>query len=91
MDIDQAAVKGEPGTGFEERGDKGPFECGNCGYFREGLCHQKIMMARSTRPKNAQGLVQVGSADCCEYVERIGSSTKARKHWVMNAPKKGTS
>lgn len=71
--INQFAIKGEKGTGFEERGNKGPFECGNCGYFKNGdECHQKDMMAKSTRPRHPNGSVVVGPKDCCEYVERIG-------------------
>lgn len=70
--VDQSAIKGEPGTGFEKRGDKGPFQCGNCHFFRAGFCDNKIMRQRSRQPKNAEGYVKVGAQDCCEYVTRIG-------------------
>lgn len=39
--VAENAIKVEKGTGFEKRGTKGPFECGNCDYFENGLCHQK--------------------------------------------------
>lgn len=70
--INQFAIKGEKGTGFEERGNKGPFECGNCEYFKNNSCGQKDMMEKSTRPRTKDGRVVVGPKDCCEYVERIG-------------------
>jgi len=69
--IDITAVKGEPGTGFEKRGGKGPFECGNCGYFKNGnACHQKDMMLKSKQPRHSDGTVKVDVPDCCEFVER---------------------
>lgn len=71
-DIDQSAVRGEPGTGFEKRGAKGPFECGNCEYFKNDHCRNKIMMARSKQPKGNDGSVLVAPQDCCEYIERLG-------------------
>lgn len=77
MDIMQSAVKGESGTGFEKRGDKGPFECGNCEYFKSGLCHNKLMMARSKQPKDNGGEVRVNAHDCCEYIERLGSAKRS--------------
>lgn len=67
----QSAIRGEKGTGFSKRGSKGPFECGNCGYFENGLCHQKDMMRMSKQPKR-NGYPEVGKNDCCEYVERKG-------------------
>ena len=70
--INQFAIKGEAGTGFEERGNKGPFECGNCEYFKDGSCGQKDMMAKSKRPKTANGRIKVDADDCCEYIERVG-------------------
>jgi hypothetical protein len=72
ISLNASAIKGEPGTGFEERGTKGPFECGNCRYFDPGACHQKDMIAKSKRPRNADGSVKVDAPDCCEYVDRIG-------------------
>lgn len=70
MDIDQAAVKGEPGTGYEGP-EKGPFACHNCEYFN-GTCGQKVMMAQSQLPKADDGRVQVDRDGCCEYVDRTG-------------------
>jgi hypothetical protein len=46
MDINQSAVLGEPGTGYENPDGKGPFECGNCNYFKNDYCSQPIMMKR---------------------------------------------
>ncbi len=70
--INQFAIKGEPGTGFEERGNKGPFECGNCEYFKSNSCGQKDMMAKSKRTKLPNGRIKVGTDDCCEYIQRVG-------------------
>lgn len=80
--INEKAIKGEPGTEFEERGDLGEFECENCSFFSENLpspppdgeigCHQPDMMEKSKRPRNDDGSVQIGPEDCCEYVDRIG-------------------
>jgi hypothetical protein len=70
--INQFAIKGEPGTGFEKRGKKGPFECGNCEYFKDGSCGQKDMMAKSKEPKLPNGRIKVAAEDCCEYIEREG-------------------
>lgn len=73
MDIDQSAVKGEPGTGYEGP-ERGPFACHNCEYFRlsNSTCGQKLMMARSNQPTAEDGRVKVDSHGCCEYVERVG-------------------
>jgi hypothetical protein len=73
VQINQAAIKGEPGTGFEKRGTKGPFECGNCEYFDAvaGACDQWDMKTKSKQPKLDDGRVHVDAADCCEYVERV--------------------
>lgn len=70
--INQFAIKGEQGTGFEERGSKGPFECGNCEYFKNSSCGQKDMLAKSKRPRTSGGRVAVSKDDCCEYIERVG-------------------
>jgi len=70
--VDQSAVKGEKGTGYEAPGDKGPFQCSNCSYFSAGLCSQPIMMRVSKMPKNGRGLVRVAPTGCCEYVDRVG-------------------
>lgn len=70
--IVQADVQGEPVTGFEKRGAKGKFECGNCSYFDGSSCGQSVMMAQSKQPRNTKGRPQVGKHDCCEYVDRVG-------------------
>ena len=73
-EIDSSEVKGEKGTGFEKRGKKGPFECGNCHYFdadAEG-CDQETMKEKSKQPRLADGRVSVEADDCCEYIERVG-------------------
>jgi hypothetical protein len=69
--VNVAGIRGEKGTGFEKRGNRGPFECGNCHYYERGKCHQKTMMAESRQPKSKDGYPEVGSEDCCEYVSRI--------------------
>lgn len=72
MEVDQAAIQGEEGTGYEGP-EKGPFECSNCEYFKNDYCHNKLMMARSQRPKGKTGEVQVEPNGCCEYIERVGT------------------
>lgn len=71
--IDVKALHGEEGTGFEKRGNKGPFECGNCTYFVGGnACNQEDMKKLSRQPKWPDGTIKVEAADCCEYIERKG-------------------
>lgn len=70
--INQFAIKGEKGTGFEEREEKGPFECRNCEYFKNNSCGQEDMMKKSKRPRTPNGRVKVGPLDCCEYIDRTG-------------------
>ena len=72
--INEAAIHGEPGTGFEARGKKGPFACKNCEYYKEGnsSCGQENMVQLSKQPRTNDGRVRVGPEDCCEYIERIG-------------------
>lgn len=77
--IDSSEVKGEPGTGYEGPDGKGPFNCGNCEYFKNGSCGQKTMMERSKLPKTENGRVQVNAEGCCEYVSRV---SKAKQHWM---------
>jgi hypothetical protein len=74
VQIDSAHVKGEPGTGYESRGSKGPFECQNCEYYRpsNSSCGQEDMVSVSKQPKTSDGRVKVDPKGCCEYVERIG-------------------
>jgi hypothetical protein len=71
-EVKQSDINGESGTGFEKRGTKGPFECGNCGFFDDGACHQVTMKKLSKQPRNTAGFPKVDEEDCCEYVERIG-------------------
>jgi len=75
--VNQSAIKGEQGTGFEKAGNLGEFECENCSYFDApaGACNQETMMALSKQPRLADGRVSVEGADCCEYVKRIGKKT----------------
>lgn len=70
--INAFAIKGEKGTGFEKRGKKGPFECGNCEYFKNNSCGQKDMLEKSKEPRTKDGRVVVDPKDCCEYIERVG-------------------
>lgn len=67
--IEQSHIKGEQETGFEKRGDKGAFECGNCRYFHDGVCNQETMVKVSKQPRR-NGLPEVDAKDCCEYVDR---------------------
>lgn len=81
--INQANVKGEPGTGFEKRvrdgKDMGEFECGNCEYFDANRCNQPDMKANSAQPRAEDGRPIVDSEDCCEYVERVGRQDEDEK------------
>ena len=81
--IVSADAIGEPGTGFEKAGSKGPFECGNCEYMKDSSCHQPVMLKVSKQPKNTQGFIPVGEHDCCEYVDRVGNM--ARKASFFNS------
>jgi hypothetical protein len=75
--INQEAIKGEKDTGFEKRGSKGPFECGNCEYFKNGnACNQKDMKEKSKQPRWPDGTIVVDAADCCEFIERVGKFWK---------------
>lgn len=71
--VNAAAIKGEPGTGFEKRSDKGPFECGNCEYFDSaaGACDQWDMKQKSKQPRLDDSRVSVAHDDCCEYLSRM--------------------
>jgi hypothetical protein len=81
--INASAVKGEKGTGFEKRGTKGDFECGNCEYFktkdRQRGCYQEDMMKKSKEPRNPNGSVKVDPPDCCEYIDRLGTIRKGMR------------
>lgn len=70
--LNVSAIKGERGTGYEKFDNKGPFECGNCEYFRasDNSCGQKDMMKFSKQPRLRSGRVVVEERACCEYVER---------------------
>ena len=72
LSINQFAINGEKNTGFEKRLNKGPFECGNCEYFKDFSCGQEDMMKYSKQPKKENGRVEVDAKDCCEFVERVG-------------------
>lgn len=83
--IDASQVHGEKFTGYEAPGGKGPFECGNCEYFKAGTCGNKVMMARSSQPRAADGRVKVDAHGCCEYVERVGRKTSVASEEPGNA------
>lgn len=78
MEIKQAEVQGEIGTGYEGP-QKGLFQCSNCEYFRAGSCGQPTMMERSKLPKTENGRPIVSPEGCCEYIHRKGKSFKAGK------------
>ena len=89
--MNQSHIKGEAETGFEKRGDKGPFECGNCHYFSNGLCRQQDMVEKSRQPRK-DGRVKVDSEDCCEFIERVGKRPKLMellKNQTYNGAKGG--
>lgn len=74
LEINQAAIHGEPGTGYENEDGKGEFSCRNCEYFqaKTSSCGQKDMMEKSKREKLPNGRVRVDARGCCEYVDRLG-------------------
>lgn len=82
IQIDPFQVKGEEGTGFEKAADLGEFECGNCRFFdaRAGACNQETMKALSKQPRLADGRIQVGAEDCCEYVDRMGKKETSEEN-----------
>lgn len=61
---------GEPETDFEEGGDKGPFNCGNCVHMEDGLCKHPIMAAISKQPRGKGNFPIVDEQDCCKFVRR---------------------
>jgi len=68
------ALTGENGTGFEKRGNKGPFQCSNCEYFVGGnACNQEDMKRVSKQPKWPDGTIKVEGPDCCSFIERTGN------------------
>ncbi len=71
--VRQSAIKGEAGTGYEGP-ERGPFECGNCEYFKvaDSGCDQKDMKARSKRKRLLDGRVLVEKEGCCEFIDRVG-------------------
>lgn len=77
-------IKGEPFTGYENPDGKGPFQCGNCHYYRpsNSTCGQETMVAKSHQPL-VDGRRRVELAGCCEFVERIGSNPSDRKRWMV--------
>jgi hypothetical protein len=79
MLINVKDIHGEEGTGFEPRVvngvDKGPFECGNCSFFKNNSCGQSEMIARGKKQGLAltkDGRRPVEEPDCCEFVDRTG-------------------
>ena len=69
-------IHGETHTGFEKVGDKGPFRCGNCEYFKDDECRQSDMVKYSKQPRK-NGNVIVDAADCCEHINRKGKSWRS--------------
>lgn len=69
---------GEPVTGFEEGGDLGPFNCGNCMHMEDGACTHPVMVRMSKQPKKGDG-VEVDEDDCCTYVRRKGETKEENK------------
>ena len=71
--INQFAIKGQKGTGYEGP-DKGEFSCRNCEYFRasNSSCGQKDMMEKSVNSKTSDGRIKVDPLGCCEYIDREG-------------------
>lgn len=82
IQIDPFSVRGEDGTGFEKAADLGEFECANCHFFDKvaGACNQETMKRLSKQPRLADGRVQVGPEDCCEYVDRMGKQEPEESH-----------
>lgn len=75
--INVKALKGEEGTGFEKRGNKGPFQCDNCTYFIDGnSCNQEDMKKLSRQSKWPNGTVVVDALDCCDFIQRMGQFWK---------------
>lgn len=78
VQINQGAIRGEPGTGYESPKDLGEFECENCKFFGENDghddngCDQEDMKKKSKRKRLPDGRVDVENEGCCEYVWRIG-------------------
>jgi hypothetical protein len=71
--VNITALTGENGTGFEKRGNKGPFQCANCEHYPSPyVCDQKDMMRVSKQPKWPDGTVKVDPEDCCSFLERTG-------------------
>jgi hypothetical protein len=81
--IDATAIKGEPGTGYED-GKKGLFNCANCKYFdgKDSSCGQEDMLKKSKQPMNKRGRREVSAIGCCEYVDRVGKKGQlAHGNW----------
>ena len=72
--VNQSAILGESGTGYEDPEGMGEFECENCHYYEIGAraCSQKDMMKHSKRKRTKQGWVKVDPEGCCEFVDRVG-------------------
>jgi len=55
-------------------GNKGPYHCANCEYFKggdTGVCHQAVVIADPEVKKNDKGLPIIDDPQhqCCEFVE----------------------
>ena len=64
-------IQGEPGTGYEARGNLGAFECANCVHYDRGLCHQPTMVEKSDLPRQ-DGFPHVDPGGHCAFNERWG-------------------
>ena len=68
VQINSAAVHGEPGTGYMGPED-GPFRCDHCEYFKDNSCGNEEMKKLSKRAKTSEGRVKVAADGCCIYFE----------------------
>lgn len=71
--INEAAVHGEKGTGYQAPKD-GPFRCSNCEYFNASTdgCSGENMKKLSKLPTLPSGDVQVEAGAHCVYYEKKG-------------------
>jgi len=87
MLINISGIKGEEGTGYEASENKGPFECGNCEYFRgsNSTCGQKVMVAKAKQSDLIDGRRSVDPKGCCEFVDRLGEKKDDGKFDIKRA------
>jgi len=66
--INEAHIHGEKGTGYTDE----EAECSECEYFvpKNSGCRGEAMKAKSRRPRNADGTVQVAATGHCVYFEQ---------------------